>query len=59
MGITDITMVEPQGRQQLAADLGVSAIVDPVDLEVSHPGTRAHVVPRVDVVLECSDTGPP
>ena len=48
MGVTDITVVEPHGgRRRLAADLGVSAVVDPADLEVfpswepeTHVGTR-------------------
>ncbi len=56
MGITDITVVEPhEGRRQLAADLGVTSIVDPADLEVFPPWEPERMSSRaVDVVLECS-----
>jgi threonine dehydrogenase-like Zn-dependent dehydrogenase len=56
MGITEITVVEPhRGRQRLAADLGVSSIVDPADLEVFPPWEPERQSSRaVHVVLECS-----
>ena len=56
MGITDITVVEPhEGRRRLAADLGVTALVDPDDLEVFPPWEPERMSSRaVDVVLECS-----
>ena len=56
MGIDDITVVEPhKGRRQLAADLGVTAIVDPEDLEVFPSWEPERMSSRaVDVVLECS-----
>src|SRR5580700_3566116 len=38
MGISDVTVVEPhEGRRRLAADLGVSSLVDPADLEIFPP----------------------
>ena len=56
MGITDITVVEPhEGRRQLAADLGVTSLVDPADLEVFPPWEPERMSSRaVHVVLECS-----
>jgi threonine dehydrogenase-like Zn-dependent dehydrogenase len=56
MGIADITVVEPhEGRRQLAADLGVTSIVDPADLEVFPPWEPERMSSRaVHVVLECS-----
>ncbi len=56
MGISDITVVEPhEGRRRLAADLGVTAIVDPEDLDVFPPWEPERMSTRaVDVVLECS-----
>ena len=56
MGIDHITVVEPhKGRRQLAADLGVTALVDPEDLEVFPPWEPERMSSRaVDVVLECS-----
>lgn len=56
MGITDITVVEPhEGRRRLVADLGVSSIVDPSDLEVFPPWEPERMSSRaVRVVLECS-----
>ncbi len=56
MGITDITVIEPhEGRRRLAADLGVSDIVDPADLEVFASWEPERMSSRaVDVVLECS-----
>ena len=56
MGITDITVVEPhEGRRKLAADLGVTSLVDPADLEVFPPWEPERMSSRaVHVVLECS-----
>ena len=56
MGISDITVVEPhEGRRRLAADLGVTSLVDPEDLEVFPPWEPERMSSRaVDVVLECS-----
>jgi threonine dehydrogenase-like Zn-dependent dehydrogenase len=56
MGITDITVIEPhEGRRRLAADLGVSDIIDPADLEVFASWEPERMSSRaVDVVLECS-----
>jgi (R,R)-butanediol dehydrogenase/meso-butanediol dehydrogenase/diacetyl reductase len=56
MGIEHITVVEPhKGRRQLAADLGVTALVDPEDLEVFPSWEPERMSSRaVDVVLECS-----
>ncbi len=56
MGIADITVVEPhEGRRQLAADLGVTSIVDPADLEVFPSWEPERMSSRaVHVVLECS-----
>ena len=56
MGIDHITVVEPhKGRRQLAADLGVTDLVDPEDLEVFPPWEPERMSSRaVDVVLECS-----
>jgi L-iditol 2-dehydrogenase len=56
MGITDITVVEPhEGRRRLAADLGVSSIVDPADLELFPSWEPDHMSSRaLHVVLECS-----
>ncbi len=56
MGITDVTVVEPhEGRRRLAADLGVTAVVDPADLEVFPSWEPERMSSRaVHVVLECS-----
>ena len=56
MDITDITVVEPhEGRRRLVAELGVSSIVDPSDLEVFLPWEPERMSSRaVRVVLECS-----
>jgi threonine dehydrogenase-like Zn-dependent dehydrogenase len=56
MGIEHITVVEPhKGRRQLAADLGVTALVDPEELEVFPSWEPERMSSRaVDVVLECS-----
>jgi L-iditol 2-dehydrogenase len=56
MGITDITVVEPhEGRRRLAAELGVTSIVDPADLEVFPSWEPDRMSSRaVHVVLECS-----
>ena len=56
MGIDHITVVEPHtGRRQLAADLGVTDLVDPEDLEVFPSWEPERMSSRaVDVVLECS-----
>ena len=56
MGIVDITVVEPhEGRRRLVADLGVTSIVDPADLEVFPSWEPERMSSRaVHVVLECS-----
>ena len=56
MGISDITVVEPhEGRRRLATALGVSAVVDPADLETFASWEPERMSSRaVHVVLECS-----
>ncbi len=56
MGISDITVVEPhEGRRRLAAELGVTSLVDPADLEVFPSWEPDRMSSRaVHVVLECS-----
>jgi threonine dehydrogenase-like Zn-dependent dehydrogenase len=56
IGIDDITVVEPhQGRRRLARDLGVTAVVDPGELEVFPSWEPERMSSRaVHVVLECS-----
>lgn len=56
MGVDDITVVEPhEGRRALVAQLGITAVVDPADLEVFPPWEPEKLSSRaVDVVLECS-----
>jgi threonine dehydrogenase-like Zn-dependent dehydrogenase len=56
MGITDIAVVEPhEGRRKLAADLGVTAILDPEELDVFPSWEPERMSTRaVDIVLECS-----
>ena len=56
MGVSDITVVEPhEGRRRLAANLGVSTVVDPADLEVFASWEPERMSSRaVHVVLECS-----
>ena len=61
MGVTDVTVVEPHtGRRQLAADLGVTALVAPEDLEVFPPWEPERMSSRGST--SCSSalvTGPP
>jgi L-iditol 2-dehydrogenase len=56
MGIDDIAVVEPhEGRRALVAQLGVTEILDPTELEVFAPWEPEAVSARAaDVVLECS-----
>jgi len=56
MGIEDITVVEPhEGRRKLAAELEVTSIIDPAELEVFPLWEPERLSSRaVDVVLECS-----
>ena len=62
MGISDITVVEPhEGRRRLAADLGVTSLVDPEDLEVFPPWEPERMSSRAGRT-SCSSargTGPP
>jgi L-iditol 2-dehydrogenase len=55
-GLGPITVVEPStSRQQLAHQLGASAVLDPADLEVFPAWEPDRISDRaVDVVLECS-----
>jgi len=56
LGVTDVTVVEPhEGRRQLAADLGATAVIDPSELEVFSSWEPERLSSRaVHVVLECS-----
>ncbi len=55
-GVDDITVVEPhQGRQQLAASVGASEVIDPSELETFPSWEPEKLSSRaVHVVLECS-----
>lgn len=56
MGVSDITVVEPhEGRRHLVAELGVTSLLDPSELEVYPPWEPERISPHAThVVLECS-----
>jgi threonine dehydrogenase-like Zn-dependent dehydrogenase len=59
MGVEDVRCVEPSpSRQELAAAVGATRVLQPDDLDVPNMAEPARVVDDpVDVVLECSGNG--